>query len=166
MMNIVILDGYASNPGDLNWDLLEQLGNVTVYPRTNDDEKIERAKDADIILINKVQMDAETLAQLPKLKYIGIQATGYNVVDIEAAKRQGIVVTNIPAYSTDSVPPPSHVTLLGLVLRKQARLPAPYQTGSQRLTRMVYWLFLIFYPFIAHYQMIPIISSMPRVWLR
>ena len=67
MMNIVILDGYASNPGDLNWDLLEQLGNVTVYPRTNDDEKIERAKDADIILINKVQMDAETLAQLPKI---------------------------------------------------------------------------------------------------
>ena len=78
MMNIVILDGYASNPGDLNWDLLEQLGNVTVYPRTTDEEKIERAKDADIILINKVQIDSETLDQLPKLKYIGIQATGYN----------------------------------------------------------------------------------------
>ena len=117
MMNIVILDGYASNPGDLNWDLLEQLGNVTVYPRTNDDEKIERAKDADIILINKVQMDAETLAQLPKLKYIGIQATGYNVVDIEAAKRQGIVVTNIPAYSTDSVAQMTFALILAITNR-------------------------------------------------
>lgn len=66
MMNIVILDGYASNPGDLNWDLLKQLGNVTVYPRTTDEEKVERSKDADIILINKVQMDADTLAQLPR----------------------------------------------------------------------------------------------------
>ncbi len=102
-MNIVILDGYASNPGDLDWSALEKLGNVTVYPRTNDEEKIERAKDADIVLINKVQMDAPTLDQLPKLKYIGVQATGYNVVDIEAAKQRGIIVTNIPAYSTDSV---------------------------------------------------------------
>ena len=64
-MNIVIMDGYASNPGDLNWDALKQLGDVTVYPRTSDAEKVERAKDADIILINKVQMDAETIAQLP-----------------------------------------------------------------------------------------------------
>ena len=77
-MNIVIMDGYASNPGDLNWDALKQLGDVTVYPRTSDAEKVERAKDADIILINKVQMDAETIAQLPRLKYIGVQATGFN----------------------------------------------------------------------------------------
>lgn len=103
MMNIVILDGYASNPGDLNWNALEELGNVTVYPRTTDAEKVERAKDADIVLINKVQMDAETLSQLPRLKYIGVQATGFNVVDIEAARQRGIIVTNIPAYSTDSV---------------------------------------------------------------
>src|SRR5574344_196387 len=102
-MNIVIMDGYASNPGDLNWDALKQLGDVTVYPRTSDAEKVERAKDADIILINKVQMDAETIAKLPRLKYIGVQATGFNVVDIQAAKERGIVVTNIPAYSTDSV---------------------------------------------------------------
>ncbi len=116
-MNIVILDGYASNPGDLNWSLLEQLGSVTVYPRTNDAEKVERAKDADIILINKVQMDAETLAQLPKLKYIGVQATGFNVVDIEAAKRQGIVVTNIPAYSTDSVAQMTFALILAITNR-------------------------------------------------
>ena len=102
-MKIVILDGYAANPGDLDYRLLEQLGEVVVYPRTSDAEKVERAKDADIILLNKVQMDAETLAQLPNLKYIGIQATGFNVVDIKAAKKQGIIVTNIPAYSTDSV---------------------------------------------------------------
>lgn len=116
-MNIVILDGYASNPGDLNWDLLEQLGNVTVYPRTTDEEKIERAKDADIILINKVQIDSETLDQLPKLKYIGIQATGYNVVDIEAAKRHGVVVTNIPAYSTDSVAQMTFALILAITNR-------------------------------------------------
>lgn len=103
MMNIVILDAYPSNPGDLDWHLLEQLGNVTTYPRTSDAEKVERAKDADIVLLNKVQMDADTIAQLPRLKYIGIQATGYNVVDINAARERGIIVTNVPAYSTDSV---------------------------------------------------------------
>lgn len=117
MMNIVILDGYASNPGDLNWDALKQLGDVTVYPRTTDEEKIERAKDADIILINKVQMDAETLAQLPRLKYIGVQATGFNVVDIKAAKERGIVVTNIPAYSTDSVAQMTFALILSITNR-------------------------------------------------
>ena len=85
-MKIVILDGYAANPGDLDYHLLEQLGEVVVYPRTSDEEKVERAKDADIILLNKVQMDAETLAQLPNLKKIGIQATGFKVVVIAAAK--------------------------------------------------------------------------------
>ena len=102
-MKIVILDGYAANPGDLDYHLLEQLGEVVVYPRTTDEEKVEHAKDADIILLNKVLMDAETLKQLPNLKYIGLQATGYNMVDINAAKELGITVTNIPAYSTDSV---------------------------------------------------------------
>lgn len=117
MTNIVILDGYASNPGDLDWHLLEELGNVTVYPRTSDEEKVERAKDADIILINKVQMDEETIAQLPRLKYIGVQATGFNVVDIEAAKRQGITVTNIPSYSTDSVAQMTFALILAVTNR-------------------------------------------------
>lgn len=102
-MNIVILDGYAANPGDLDYHHLEQLGNVTVYNRTTDEEKVERAKEADIVLLNKVNMDADTLRSLPRLKYIGMQATGYNVVDIETARQLGIVVTNVPAYSTDSV---------------------------------------------------------------
>ena len=116
-MKIVILDGYAANPGDLDYHLLEKLGEVVVYPRTSDAEKVERAKDADIILLNKVQIDAEMLAQLPKLKYIGIQATGFNVVDIEAARKQGIIVTNIPAYSTDSVAQMTFALILAVTNR-------------------------------------------------
>ncbi len=102
-MNIVELDGYAANPGDLSWEPLKAFGQLTVYPRTAPDEIVERAKDADAVLVNKVNMTDEIMAQLPRLKYIGVLATGYNVVDIDAAHRRGIVVTNIPAYSTDSV---------------------------------------------------------------
>ena len=128
-MNIVILDGYASNPGDLDWSALEKLGNVTVYPRTSDEEKVERAKDADIILINKVQMDAPTLDRLPRLKYIGVQATGYNVVDTEAARQRGITVTNIPAYSTDSVAQMTFALILSITNR------AEYYAGENRKGR-------------------------------
>lgn len=102
-MNIVELDGYAANPGDLSWEPLKAFGQLTVYPRTAPDEIVERAKGADAVLVNKVNMTDEIMAQLPRLKYIGVLATGYNVVDIDAAHRRGIVVTNIPAYSTDSV---------------------------------------------------------------
>lgn len=102
-MNIVILDGYAANPGDISWDALKQLGELTVYPRTKANEVVERAKEADIVLTNKINLTDDVMAQLPKLKYIGILATGYNVVDVDAAHRRGIVVTNIPAYSTESV---------------------------------------------------------------
>lgn len=116
-MKIVILDGYAANPGDLDYHLLEELGEVVVYPRTFDEEKVERAKDADIILLNKVQIDADTLAQLPNLKYIGIQATGFNVVDIKAAKERGVIVTNIPAYSTDSVAQQTFALILAVTNR-------------------------------------------------
>ncbi len=103
IMNIVELDGYAANPGDLSWEPLKELGTLTVYPRTAPEEVVERAKDADIILINKVNITDEVMARLPKLKYIGVLATGYNVVDTAAAHKRGIMVTNIPAYSTDSV---------------------------------------------------------------
>ncbi len=102
-MKIVVLDGNALNPGDLSWGELEKLGEVVVYPRTAADELIERAKDADILLTNKVVIDDKVMEQLPQLKYIGVSATGYNVVDTEAAKTRGVVVTNIPTYSTDSV---------------------------------------------------------------
>lgn len=103
MMKIVILDGYSANPGDLSWEELEQMGEVTVYDRTSPSETVQRAANADVVLTNKVVIDREKIAQLPRLKYIGVLATGYNVVDIEAAHERGIVVTNVPAYSTESV---------------------------------------------------------------
>lgn len=102
-MKIVVLDGYAANPGDLSWDELKSLGECIVYDRTAPSEVTERAAGADILLTNKVVLNADTIASLPHLKYIGVLATGYNVVDIAAAKERGIVVTNIPAYSTPSV---------------------------------------------------------------
>ena len=102
-MKIVILDGYTANPGDLSWDSLKEMGEVTVYERTRREEIAGRAADADIVLTNKVVMDREMMALLPRLKYIGVLATGYNVVDIEAARERDIIVTNVPAYSTESV---------------------------------------------------------------
>ena len=102
-MKIVELDGYAANPGDLSWDGLKQLGELTVYDRTAPQDVLERARGAQVILTNKVLITAELMDQLPELRYIGVLATGYNVVDIPAARRHGIVVTNIPAYSTMSV---------------------------------------------------------------
>ena len=102
-MKIVILDGFTANPGDLSWKGLEELGMLTVYDRTKPEETIARAAEADIVLTNKVIINREVMAQLPQLKYIGVLATGYNVVDIEAAHERGIIVTNVPAYSTESV---------------------------------------------------------------
>ena len=102
-MKIVILDGFTANPGDLSWKGLEELGTLTVYDRTRPEESVARAADAEIILTNKVIISREVMAQLPQLKYIGVLATGYNVVDIEAAHEHDIIVTNVPAYSTESV---------------------------------------------------------------
>lgn len=103
MMKIVVLDGYGMNPGDLSWDALKGFGDVVVYDRTAPEDVVERAGSAEIVLTNKVVLSAETMGNLPNLKYVGVLATGYNVVDVSAAKEKGIVVTNIPAYSTDSV---------------------------------------------------------------
>lgn len=102
-MKIAVLDGYALNPGDLSWKGLEELGQVEVYDRTSPSELIERAKDCDVLIINKTPLDADTLSLLPNIKYIGVTATGYNIVDINKAHELGITVTNIPAYSTMSV---------------------------------------------------------------
>lgn len=102
-MKIVVLDGYTLNPGDLSWEALEALGDVAVYDRTPREELVERAQEADVVLTNKVILDREVLGRLPNLKYIGVLATGYNVVDVEAARERGIAVTNVPAYSTASV---------------------------------------------------------------
>ena len=102
-MKIVVLDGFAMNPGDLSWGELEKLGELTVYDRTAPSELLERAADAPVLFTNKTIIDGGTIQALPQLKYIGVLATGYNVVDIDAARERGIVVTNIPAYSTNSV---------------------------------------------------------------
>lgn len=102
-MKIVVLDGFAGNPGDLSWEEIKSLGECTIYDRTAPEEKLERVKDAEIILTNKVPFNASDFDQLPSLKYIGVLATGYNIIDTEAAKAHGVVVTNIPAYSTNSV---------------------------------------------------------------
>lgn len=102
-MNIVILDGYTVNPGDLSWNRIEELGNCKVYDRTSPQETLVRSKDADVVFTNKVMFSREVIEKLPELKYIGVLATGYNVVDLEAASRANITVTNIPAYSTASV---------------------------------------------------------------
>lgn len=102
-MKICILDGYSLNPGDLDWSPIERLGDVALYDRTPAELIVERAADAEIVLTNKVPFNADTLAALPKLRFICVLATGYNIIDTEAAARQDIVVANIPAYSTMSV---------------------------------------------------------------
>ena len=102
-MKIVILDGFTTNGGDLSWNGISELGDLTVYDRTAPGEVIDRCLGAEAVLTNKVIITDEVMQALPKLKYIGVMATGYNVVDIDAARRRGIVVTNVPAYSTPSV---------------------------------------------------------------
>ena len=116
-MNIVVLDGAGLNPGDLSWKPFEQFGTITVYPRSTPQEVLTRAAQADMVFTNKVVFDEHTIASLPRLKYIGVMATGYNVVDIEAAARHGVTVTNIPAYSTDSVAQMTFAHLLNIVSR-------------------------------------------------
>lgn len=116
-LKIVVLDGYTLNPGDLSWKDLEALGTVKIYDRTHPGEVVERATGAQIVLTNKTVLDGEALSQLPDLKYIGVLATGYNVVNLEAARRQGITVTNIPAYSTDSVAQMVFAHLLNITQR-------------------------------------------------
>ena len=102
-MKIVILDGYAANPGDLYWNALQDVGELTVYDRTMPEDTVVRATGAEIILTNKVVLGRKEIEQLPQLRYIGVLATGYNVVDTQAAHEHDIVVTNVPAYSTESV---------------------------------------------------------------
>jgi glycerate dehydrogenase len=113
-MKLVVLDGYTLNPGDLDWAPLAALGDLQVFDRTAPAEILARAGDAEIVLTNKVVLDAATLAALPRLRYIGVLATGYNVVDLEAARARGIPVTNVPGYSTPSVAQLTFALLLEL----------------------------------------------------
>ncbi|MGP1455623.1 MAG: D-2-hydroxyacid dehydrogenase [Treponema sp.] len=102
-MKLAVLDGYTSNPGDLSWEALQEIADVTIYDKTSADEVYERAKDCEAVLVNKVVFSKEVIQRLPRLRYIGVLATGVNVIDLEAAHAAGITVTNIPGYSTDSV---------------------------------------------------------------
>lgn len=102
-MKIVVLDGYTLNPGDLDWSTLKQMGECVVYDRTPASDVAQRAAGAEMVFTNKTPISREALARLPQLRYIGVLATGYNIVDVAAAKERGIVVTNVPDYSTRSV---------------------------------------------------------------
>ncbi len=119
-MNIVVTDGYTLNPGDLSWNEIEELGAITVYERTAPSELAARAREAEVLLTNKTPVDAAAMALLPRLRYIGVLATGYNVVDLAGAARRGVVVTNIPAYSTPSVAQLAFALILELCHHVQA----------------------------------------------
>jgi len=118
--SIICLDGFAVNPGDLDWDAFERLGKLQVFARTAAHEVVARARGAQCLLLNKAPLDRDMIAALPKLRYVGVLATGYNTVDIAAARQRGIVVTNVPAYGIDSVA--QHVLALMLALLRPIEL--------------------------------------------
>ncbi|MFC3196417.1 D-2-hydroxyacid dehydrogenase [Parapedobacter deserti] len=138
-MNIIVLDGYTLNPGDLSWDTLARYGELTVYDRTPVDQIISRANGAQMVLTNKVPMDAETLKELPDLKYIGVLATGYNIIDTEQAKKQGIVATNVPGYSTASVVQLTFALLLELCHHVQRHSDAVLAGKWSRSPDFCFW---------------------------
>jgi glycerate dehydrogenase len=141
VMKIVILDGFTAQPGDLSWQALEELGTLTVYDRTQPHETVARAADADIVLTNKVVIGREVMDQLPKLRYIGVLATGYNVVDIQAASERGITVTNVPAYSTESVAQMVFAHLLTVTNRTEHYAIANREGRWSRNPDFCYWDF-------------------------
>ena len=113
-MKIVVLDGHTLNPGDLSWEGLEALGETVIYDRTPEDQVVARAQDAQVVLVNKVSLSRETLDQLPDLRFIGVLATGYNIVDVEAAAGRNIPVCNVPTYGTQSVAQMAFAHILNL----------------------------------------------------
>src|SRR5690606_38552022 len=118
-MKIVVLDGHALNPGDLSWDKLRQFGEVLIYDRTPANKVVEHGMGADVLITNKVAIGAKEIESLPSLKYIGVSATGYNIIDIESAKQNNVVVSNVPGYSTASVVQLTFALLLELCWRVQ-----------------------------------------------
>ena len=113
-MNIVVLDGYTLNPGDLSWDALRELGSCEIYDRSAPDEIVPRSTSAEIVLTNKVNLNGEYMSSVPTLKYIGVTATGYNIVDVAAARERKVIVTNVPTYGTQSVAQMTFALLLEL----------------------------------------------------
>lgn len=139
-MKIVVLDGYALNPGDLSWEEIGKLGDFKVYDRTPPELTLERAKDADAIFTNKVIIDKEIINQLPKLKFIGVLATGYNVVDTAAARKAGITVCNIPAYSTASVAQLVFAHILHFTNNVAKHASSVHNGNWAKSTDFAYWL--------------------------
>jgi glycerate dehydrogenase len=138
-MKIVILDGYTLNPGDLSWDKLEELGEVTIYERTPADQVVERASGAEVVFTNKTPINAEAIRQLTELKYIGILATGYNIVETEQAKENGIVVSNVPGYGTPSVVQLTFGLLLELSLHVQRHSDAVFSGRWASSVDFCFW---------------------------
>ncbi|MAE60709.1 MAG: glycerate dehydrogenase [Planctomycetaceae bacterium] len=138
-MRIVVLDGYTLNPGDLSWASLEALGDCTVHDRSTPDQVVPRAAGAEIVLTNKVEISDAFMAELPDMKYIGVLATGYNIVDITAAHRRDIVVSNIPTYGTDSVAQMVFAHTLNLVQRVAQHSDSVKAGDWSRVPDFCYW---------------------------
>ena len=140
-MQIVVLDGHTLNPGDLSWAGLHELGQCHIHDRTSPDDIVRRSQEAEIVLTNKTQLAKETIAQLPKLRYIGILATGYDDVDVKAAHKQNVCVTNVPAYGTVSVAQMVFAHLLNLT-QHVAEHGQSVQAGTWSRSRdFCYWNF-------------------------
>jgi glycerate dehydrogenase len=138
-MKIVILDGYTLNPGDLSWDELKKFGDLTVYDRSPAGTVVERAAGAEVIFTNKTPVSAESIEQLPALKFIGVLATGYNIVDTAAAKSKGIIVSNVPGYGTASVAQMTFALLLELCLHVQKHSDAVEEGKWSRSADWCFW---------------------------
>ncbi len=139
-MKITVLDGHAANPGDVSWDAIKALGNVTVYDRTPHEKILERIADSGIILLNKIPITRDIVSRCPSLRYIGILATGYNVVDTVACREKGIIVTNIPAYSTEAVAQHVFAFLLEFTNRVAAHAASVHSGDWTKRPDFCYWI--------------------------
>lgn len=138
-MKLVVLDGYTLNPGDLTWDGIKQFGNLEVHDRTPESLIVERCQGAEIIFTNKTPLRESVLSQLPDLKYIGVLATGYNVVDVDYAKQRGIQVANVPGYGTASVVQMTFALLLELCQHVQRHSDSVFEGGWSSSPDFCYW---------------------------
>lgn len=138
-MKLVVLDGYTLNPGDLSWDGMKQFGDLEVHERTPESRILERCKDAEIIFTNKTPLKEQVLDQLPALKYIGVLATGYNVVDVDFAKKRGIMVANVPGYGTASVVQMTFALLLELCQHVQSHSDSVFNGEWSKSLDFCYW---------------------------
>ena len=138
-MKLVVLDGYTLNPGDLTWDGIKQFGNLEVHDRTPEHLIVERCQGSEIIFTNKTPLRESVLSQLPDLKYIGVLATGYNVVDVDYAKQRGIQVANVPGYGTASVVQMTFALLLELCQHVQRHSDSVFEGGWSSSPDFCYW---------------------------